>query len=186
MGMPARQTEWTADMAMALPDDGNRYEVLDGELFVTPSPSRIHQSAIMALVRVLDPYVRLHRLGWLYFAPADITFTSRRLVQPDLFVVPRADGPHFKEWIDVKELALTIEVLSPSTARADRFRKRTIYQLQGIPEYWIVDPFAQLVERWRPEDTRAEVLAEQLVWQPRLDIEPLLINVPSLFVDELA
>lgn len=78
MGMPVRETEWTADMALALPDDGQRYEVLDGELFVTPAPSWEHQSVVMAVVVRLQTYVHElvheHHIGWLRTSPADITF----------------------------------------------------------------------------------------------------------------
>ncbi len=184
MGMPAQHTEWTADMAIALPVDGNRYEVLDGELFVTPAPSWDHQRVVFQLARHLDDHVRRHRLGWTMLSPADIVFSPRRLVQPDAFVVPwREVRP--RDWHEVKHLLLAVEVLSPSTARADRHRKRLIYQSQSVPEYWIVDLDARLVERWRPDGARPEVLTERLAWQPRGDIEPLVIDLPSFFTEVL-
>ena len=86
MDMAVQQGEWTAELARALPDDGNRYEVLDGELFVTPVPARLHQRALLALYNRLKPYVVAHRLGELLLSPADIEFSSKRLLQPDLFV----------------------------------------------------------------------------------------------------
>jgi len=132
MGMPAQQTEWTAEMARALPDDGQRYEVLDGALFVSPAPSPHHQKAVMALLRRLDPYVRTNGLGETLPSPADIEFSSRRLVQPDVFVVPAS--AKLRDWRDVTSLLLAAEVLSPSTARADRLSKRVIYQSQQVPE----------------------------------------------------
>ncbi|MCL4212715.1 MAG: Uma2 family endonuclease [Gemmatimonadales bacterium] len=185
MGMPAVQNDWTVEKALALPEDGKRYEVLDGELFVTPSPTYGHQSAIRTLCRRIEDHVNAHRLGWVQFSPADIVFSARRLLQPDLFVIPwRAEGEP-TSWAEVTELLLAIEVVSPSTARADRHRKRLIYQDQGVPEYWIVDLDARLVERWRPEDTRAEVLAETLEWQPRTGLEPLRIDLPAFFSEVL-
>ena len=109
MAYPQRMaTEWTAAMVAALPDDGNRYEVLDGELAMTPAPSWDHQR--VALV-----------------APADVEFSSRRLLEPDVFVVPRTpDAPRPRSFADAKRVLLAIEVLSPSTARrsslsSDRF-----------------------------------------------------------------
>lgn len=183
MGMPAVQNDWTVEKALALPEDGKRYEVLDGELFVTPAPTYAHQAALREIDRPVDAYVRAHELGWVLWSPADIVFSPRRLVQPDLFVIPRGSGVRPRDWTDVKSLLLAIEVLSPATARADRHRKRLIYQDQGVPEYWIVDLDARLVERWRPEDTRAEVLAETLEWQPRAGLEPLRIDLPTLFDD---
>ena len=185
MAMPARvqNEEWTAERALALPNDGNRYEVLDGELFVTPSPMWGHQSVLEEIGARLRAYVNEHRLGWTRRAPADIVFSPRRLVQPDLFVVPaRADGPP-RSWSDVKTLLLAIEVLSPSTARADRHRKRVIYQSEGVSEYWIIDGDARLIERWRPPDERPEILAGELVWQPRADLPPFRLALEELFDD---
>ena len=183
MGMSAQDVshDWTAERAIALPADGNRYEVLDGELFVTPAPTWDHQSVGERLLPLLATYVDANSLGWAKHSPADITFSRRRLLQPDLFVVPwRAEGqPH--SWTEVKSLMLAIEVLSPSTAHADRFRKRLIYQDEGVPEYWIVDLDARLVERWRPEDSRPEIVTGVLEWQPRREIDPLRIDLPALF-----
>lgn len=74
-----------------------------------------------------------------------------------------------------------MEVLSPSTAHADRTRKRVTYQREGVPEYWIVDPYSRIVERWRPEDERPDVLADRLTWTPRGGIAPLVIDLAALF-----
>ncbi len=185
MGMPAEITEWTAELARALPDDGNRYEVLDGELLVTPAPSARHQRALKALAFLLDPYVRMQALGELLWSPADIEFAPRRLVQPDLFVVPPLPVGRNYSWRDVSSLLLAVEIISPTTARADRFEKRTIYQSQGVPEYWIVDLDARVVDRWRPGDDRPEILVESLTWQPREDAAPLVIDLPTYFAEVL-
>jgi hypothetical protein len=98
MGMPAEITEWTAAMARALPDDGNRYEVLDGELFVSPAPSWTHQSAVEELHLIIAPHVRAHRIGYAKLSPSDIEFSPTRLVQPDLFVVPWREGGRPRTW----------------------------------------------------------------------------------------
>ena len=184
MGMPAQQTGWTADMARALPDDGNRYEVLDGELFVSPAPSLRHQAVLARLYDVLRPYVTTHRLGWLWWSPSDIEFSPKRLVQPDLFVVPDEGRGEPDDWKDVKSLLLVIEATSPSTARADRTKKVTIYSTQQIPEYWIVDVHGLVIERWRPGDTRPEIIAEVFDWQPKSEIEPLRIDLTEVFGPE--
>lgn len=183
MSMPAHapDLDWTVERALALPDDGNRYEVLDGELFVTPAPSLRHQLVLARLFRALDDHVRDRRLGWLLWSPADIVFSPRRLLQPDLFVVPWRDGGPPQAWSDVKTLLLAIEAVSPGTARADRHRKRLIYQSEGVPEYWIVDADARLVERWRPGDERPEILHDELAWQPRTEVAPLRLSIPTLF-----
>jgi Uma2 family endonuclease len=180
MGMPAQHTKWTAEMARALPDDGKRYEVLDGELFVTPAPSGYHQRALRLLYDQLAPYVQQHGIGEIFWSPADIEFSSTRLLQPDLFIVP--PGEFNGSWSDIKRLVLTIEGLSPSTARADRFKKRIIYQDQDIPEYWIVDLDARLFERWRPRDERPEILTATLTWQPLTNVAPLEIDLIRYFL----
>lgn len=180
MAMPAHTLEWTADMARALPDDGNRYEVLDGELFVTPAPVYAHQRVLSRLFAALRPYAEGHHVGWVLWSPADIEFSPRRLVQPDLFVVPWAEREP-TSWREVTGLALAVEVLSPSTARADRQVKRRIFQDEGVPEYWIVDTDARLVERWRPGDARPEVLDGRLTWSPRAEVPPLEIAFEVLF-----
>lgn len=171
---------WTAERAIALPADGNRYEVLDGELFVTPAPSFVHQSVVGRLYAMLLAYTDRERVGRAMLSPADIVFSPRRLVQPDIFVIPTLAVPQ-RAWTDVKSLLLAVEVLSPSTARADRHRKRLLYQSEGVPEYWIVDGDARLVERWRHFDQRPEVIHAELRWTPAGAIEPLVLNLPTLF-----
>jgi len=185
MGMPVQETIWTAELARALPDDGNRYEVLDGALFVTPAPSGDHQYALKALYNRLEPYVMAHAIGVLLWSPADIEFSPHRLVQPDLFIAPLNEGRRPRTWRDVKSLVLAIEALSPATAHADRHRKRRIYMEEAVDEYWIVDLDARLFERWRKGDTRPAVLDETLEWQPRAEIAPLVIDVSEYFAEVL-
>lgn len=185
MGMPQATQQWTAAMVRALPDDGNRYECVDGELFVTPAPRLLHQRAILTVVRLFDSYVSRHRLGELLFSPADIEFDPQTLVQPDPFVAPLVEGRRPRSWPEVKDLLLAVEVLSPSTARADRQVKRRKYQRQGISEYWIVDLDARLVERWRPGDERPEVVTERLVWRPDPAVPELGVDLKVMFDEVL-
>jgi len=181
MAMPAQPTEWTVEMVRALPDDGNRYEVISGELFVTPAPSWTHQRAVIELLLLLTPYLRANELGDAIVAPADIVFGPRNMVEPDLFVVPLVGGAPPRTWGAVGRLLLAVEVLSPSTARTDRGEKRDLYQRKGVPEYWIVDVENRTVERWRPDDSVPEALAETLQWQPDASAPPLVIDLPAYF-----
>ncbi len=114
-------------------------------------------------------------------APAEVTFSPRRSVQPDLLVVPTIDGRGAARFEDVGRLVLAVEVISPSTARSDRHRKRKLYQSEAVPEYWIVDPAARFVERWRPGDEEPEILVESLSWQPDADRAPLVIDLAAYF-----
>jgi Uma2 family endonuclease len=179
MAMPAEITSWTAAMARELPDDGNRYEVLDGVLVVSPAPSLVHQRVLKAFFKRIDPYTSAHGLGETLFSPADIQFSDQRLVQPDLFVVPLVEGRP-RVWTDVRELTLVLEVLSPTTSRVDRGEKRRIYLDEGVPEYWIAHPDSRLVERCRPGHP-AEFTDTMLMWQPRADVPALSIDLQELF-----
>ena len=183
MVMPA--THWTVEMVRALPDDGKRYEVIDGELFVTPAPTWSHQRAVRDLLFRIADYLRVNPGLEALFAPADITAGERTLVQPDVFVMPRGPGAMPGGWVEVGALVLAIEVLSPSTARADRHKKRRLYQRERVPEYWIVDVDARLIERWRPDDERPEILVDRIEWQPDALHPPLVIKLSEYFRDVL-
>jgi len=181
MGMPAQETGWTLEMVRALPDDGNRYEVLDGTLLVSPAPSYRHQLAVGLLFEILAPYTRTHGIGRTLTSPADIELSPTRMVQPDLFVIPAAVKT--ASWQDITSLVLVAEVLSPSTARWDRIEKRTAYQVKNVPEYWVVDPDTRAFERWRPIDQRPELLSHSLAWQPLATVPPLTIDLVKYFAD---
>lgn len=185
MGMPEATTRWTREMVLALPDDGNRYELVDGELLVTPPPTPRHQRAVAGLLERLQPYVRRNRLGVLFFSPADIELEPGEVMQPDLFLAPVEGGRGPGEWQDIRSLLLAVEVLSPSTARYDRQIKRRRFQRARVPEYWIVDLDARIVERWRPDDARPEVTSETLIWQLSPSVVPLEIDLPGLFAESL-
>jgi len=181
MGMLQVTEGWTTAMVRALPDDGNRYEVVDGELLVTPAPRLLHQEAVVQLLLAVRPYVDRHGLGCVLTSPADIEFDPRTLVQPDLFVAPLHAGRRPRDWREITQLFLAVEVLSPSTARADRTVKRRRYQRHAVPQYWLVDLDARLVERWRPEDDRPEIVSDTLLWHPDPTIPPLEIELPRFF-----
>lgn len=184
MGMPAATDtrSWTPNDVWALPDDGNRYECIDGVLLVTPAAVSEHQRFIEQLFLNLAPQVRTRALGELRCLAADIRLHPGNLVQPDLFVAaPAADGRLVRDWSEITSLRLAVEVLSPSTARYDRGLKRRYYQRALVEEYWIVDLEARLVERWRPDDERPEILSQTLTWQPSGADEPLAIDLEALF-----
>ncbi|HEX4935430.1 MAG TPA: Uma2 family endonuclease [Gemmatimonadaceae bacterium] len=172
--------DWTVEERNALPDDGNRYEVVDGELLVTPAPSLLHQRAAFELAVVLKPFA-LRRGFECVIAPADVAFSPRRVVEPDVFVMPLLHGKLAQRFEDVGRLVLAVEIVSPSSARADRYVKRRLYQLEGVPEYWIVDADARFVERWRPGDEVPDIVTEVLAWAPADCEEPLDIDLRAYF-----
>jgi Uma2 family endonuclease len=179
--MPMLKRHWTVEDLHDLPEDGNRYEVIDGELFVTPAPSLRHQEAIAELHVILRDYLSLERVGHAFFAPVDVVFSSTRAVQPDVLVIPLIGGRRPERFEDVGRLLLAIEVLSPSTARADRVAKRTLFRDEGVDEYWIVDLDARTIERSTPIDPRVEVLSERLEWLPEGAASPLGIDIVDYF-----
>lgn len=186
MAMPAlAPRRWTAAEIQALPDDPtHRYECVDGELLVSPSPRTAHQSAVMELALVLGPWVRDVGVGALIGAPSDWVLDPHTLVQPDLYVVPLVEGRRPRTDEERGHPLLFIEVLSPSTARFDRVVKRGRYQRTGI-EYWIVDLDARLVEQWVPGEDRPSVHPQQLAWQPVGAATPLLLDLERFFDEVL-
>ncbi len=172
-------TGLTAQAVREFPNDGNRYEVVNGELLVTPAPSPVHQRAVSILGDLLRRGLRTIDSVELLPSPADIVLGERTLVQPDLFVTRRIPGGASANWRDA-DLLLAIEVLSPSTARYDRLIKRDLFNKQGI-EFWIVDLDARLIERWRPGDDRPEILAERIEWRFEGGEERIAIDLARFF-----
>lgn len=182
MGMPDLLTPvyWTADMARRLPDDGNRYEVVYGELLVTPAPRLWHQQIVGRLQVALANYLERHPAGVVLASPADISWGPDVLMQPDVFVVP-IDQARLLEWSAIRDLLLVVEVLSPSNPGHDRFTKRRRYQEARVPLYWIVDGDARQVEVWTPDDLFPRIECERLVWSPMGAIEPFTLSLQDLF-----
>src|SRR2546428_13236473 len=130
----------------ALPDDGLRYEIVDGMLFAEPSPRRAHQKAVGNLFAILHAWVRAHDLGEVYVAPFDVILDPRTTVEPDLvFVVKDRLAIVAERGVEAAP-DLLVEVLSPGTARRDRVRKLNAYARHGVRHYWLVDPEAAKAE----------------------------------------
>ena len=179
MGM-AGSLYYTADMVRAMPDDGNRYEVVYGELLVTSAPRPWHQVVVHRLSVAIELYLRSHPVGVLLTSPADISWGRDVLVQPDLFVVD-AEEARTLTWSRMRTLLLVAEVLSPSSARADRFVKRLRYREAGVPLYWVVDGDERSVEVWTPSDDFPVLERTRLVWHPEGARESFALNPDELF-----
>jgi Uma2 family endonuclease len=164
MPMPLA-SHYTADAVRALPDDGNRYETVHGELLVTPAPGGPHQLMLFRLIAIVQPYLAADGLEQLLGAPADLSWGGDTLTQPDLFVADLSAFRRSGKWADIRTVYLVIEIVSPSSAKADRTTKRRLYQEQHVPEYWIVDIDQRQVEVWTPDALFPIIEREQLTWR---------------------
>jgi Uma2 family endonuclease len=187
MVMPAVRTNWTVDELDALPEDGQRYELIDGELFVTPAPRDVHALVVGALSGRLYVYLRHSRVGRAIASPSDVRRGdySRTRVQPDLFVLRLTDGKRPAYPYALGELPLVIEVLSPGSRRLDRVIKRVLYLSSGVTEYWIADPDARVITRYRNLADEGETLADRIEWHITGLPTALTIDLPELFAEAL-
>ena len=170
---------WTAQMVRDLPDDGNRYETVHGVLLVTPAPRTPHQLALGRLFLRIGHFLEAHPFGVPFFSPADISWSDDTLVQPDMFVVSPEEARG--GWTTMRTLLLAVEVVSPSSRRADRVIKRTLYQQHGVRHYWVVDPKAQQIEAWTPESREPVIHRDTITWKPLADQPGCTIAIPPLF-----
>ena len=133
-----------------MPEDGKRYEAIDGDLYVTPSPSPMHQRISRRLQRRLEDYFHGRSLGEVFDAPIDLILTKHDVLVPDLVVV---SDPNLisKRGIEGPPL-LIVEILSPSTRQQDRGTKARRYAELAVEHYWIVDPETQSVDCHRLAD----------------------------------
>jgi Uma2 family endonuclease len=178
MQMATQTKRWTLDEVHSLPDDGNKYELVRGELFVTPPPSDDHETILAKLTRLLDPFVAAHSLGMVYRPRAVMRFEGSE-VEPDL-MVRQQRSPGGRDWDDAPTPILVVEVLSGSTRRRDHLQKRELYLDAGVGEYWIVDPGGRTVRVVRAGQAD-EIVADALRWQPLGTPVPLVILLPTIF-----
>lgn len=129
------------------PDDGLRYEVLDGALYVTPSPRPRHQRVSKRLQRQLEAYFESRELGEVFNAPVDVILDVHDIVVPDLVLVTAA--AQVTDRAIEGSPALLVEIVSPSTSRRDRTLKRDRYAAKNVRHYWIVDPLSRSLECYR-------------------------------------
>jgi Uma2 family endonuclease len=183
MAMSAPHAGWTVDMLDALPDDGQRYELIDGELFVSPAPSELHQLVVGRLYIVLTEYLNGSSVGRAMISPSDVRRgdRTRNRVQPDVFVLRLVDGKRPPYPYELSDLLLAVEVPSPGNPAYDYQKKRGLYLRAGVPEYWIVNGEALNASRWRGAADPGDVLSERLEWHPVGMASPLVIDLPSFF-----
>ncbi|MBA4071755.1 MAG: hypothetical protein C0497_07975 [Gemmatimonas sp.] len=163
MGMPATTDRYwvPADLEQFPEGDGCKYECIDGELLVTPAPRFDHGHALQCLALALTAAIGSPKR--VFYGVLGLRPEPNAVVEPDLMVF-RDPMSRRTKLDDTAGVAVLVEVLSPSTAKRDRGIKRRFYQRARIAEYWIVDLESRLVERWRPDDARPQVLHNDLTW----------------------
>jgi len=141
-----QQGSWTYDDYTRLPDEGKRYEVVNGVLVMAPAPDLDHQSIALRISHYLLIHVELARLGRVFPAPVDVVLGQRDVFQPDVVVVLNAHLDRLAHRKIIGAPDVVVEIASPATAAYDRLTKYTAYARAGIAEYWIVKPAAHTVE----------------------------------------
>lgn len=144
----------TADELEQFPDDGKRREIIAGELYVSPAPTRDHQELSGHLYVLLYEAVVNTGLGHVYFAPVDVRFSERDQVQPDLLVIQQERLDIYQGHIVFGAPDIIVEILSPSNRSVDLTEKHRLYAEHGVPEYWILDPDARTFQMLTLADGR--------------------------------
>jgi Uma2 family endonuclease len=176
MAMALEAGQWTLEELHRLPDDGNKYELVRGELFVTPAPTPPHETVLARLHALLAPFVAEHRLGLVYRPRAVVQFDGSE-VEPDLMV--RQTIPDRTAWRDAPTPILVVEVASRTTARRDRNQKRQLYLDAGVAEYWIIDRLQRSLTIVRPGEPDVDVRGE-FAWQPAGVVASLRIELADV------
>lgn len=169
---------WTLAELDRLPQDGNKYELVNGELFVTPAPSPAHESLAITLRLLIEPYVHANGLGRVY-TPRAVLRAMGSEVEPDLMV---RESPEVLPdlWDDMPVPSLVVEVMSATTRRRDAVQKRNFFMRCGVAQYWIVDAVDRSIRVVKP-DAEDLITRGELVWQPDGAAHGLTIDVERYF-----
>ncbi|HAZ31419.1 MAG TPA: hypothetical protein DCY61_01760 [Dehalococcoidia bacterium] len=143
--MISTRIKFTYGDYLQLPED-KRYELIEGEFFMVPSPNTSHQGALQNIFRALDTYVRNRGLGKVYLAPLDVVLSEENVLQPDILFVSRERLDIITERNIQGAPDLVVEILSPATAQRDKELKQKLYARYGVREYWLADPSARTIE----------------------------------------
>ncbi len=179
MAMPIQIPRYTVDQVRSFPEDGLRYELLDGFLLVTPAPANLHQivtlNLAVALHQALVPSSRARVVSC-----GELEIGNHTLLDPDILVYPLMYGPS-TPWKRIREWWLAVEVLSPSTRVYDRDFKQRAYLNLGVEEVWLVDPETATVDAWNEEGHR-RVSGDLLEWNPKaLRPDAIAIELDRVF-----
>lgn len=180
MSIP-NELKLTYEDYLCFPDDGKRHEIIDGGHFMTPAPQTRHQIVSRNLGRLLANYAEEHDWGEVLYAPVDVVLSETTVVQPDILFIRRGRERIIKRHCVEGPPDLVVEILSPGMERLDRLVKMKHYALLGVPEYWIVDFEARLLEQYLTREEvfqRTGVFAE--IFSPAL-FPGLVIDLSEIF-----
>lgn len=148
----ASSIKFTYEDYLLFPEDGKRHELIDGDRYMTPSPSTKHQRVSMSLSNLFCNYLKGCRGGHIFAAPCDVVLSDLDVVQPDLLFVSAARASLITEQCIQGAPDLVVEILSATTRKTDEIVKRKLYERHGVGEYWIVDPELESVKVVRRSD----------------------------------
>jgi Uma2 family endonuclease len=177
------QGHWTYKDYAALSDDGHRYEIVDGVLYMAPSPNEWHQNAALEIASYLRTHIKLAGLGQVYIAPFDVELDPKTVVQPDVLVILNANRNKITFSHIIGAPDLIVEVSSPGTVGYDREKKQHAYARAGVPEYWIADPWSRTVEVLTLEEGgyRSLGVFEGKAVLPSVVVQDFLVHVEQFF-----
>ena len=179
---PNTRIKFTVKDYMSTPE-GTRYQLLDGEMILAPSPTAKHQTIVFRLTKALESYITEHSLGRVWLAPLDVVLSYNDVAQPDIMFVSNERADIVTEANIQGVPDLVVEILSPATAYYDRGYKQALYGRHEVREYWIVDPGTETVEELTMGEegleTRTTYIREQTLTSPLL--EGLTVNLEEVF-----
>jgi Uma2 family endonuclease len=142
----------TYDDFVLFPADGQRHELIDGEHYVTPSPTIRHQRIVGRLHLVIGSWLEEHAIGQLFLSPLDVVFSEFDVVEPDLLYLSNERAAQALTTVHVRGVPeLVIEIASKGTRKRDETIKRRLYERMGVSEYWVVDPEIEAIRIYRQE-----------------------------------
>jgi len=182
-----RLGQWTYEDYLRLPEDGKRYEIIEGVLYVSNAPNYDHQFTVSKLDRLLGGYIDQHQLGVVLIAPFEVHLSEiARPVQPEVFFITRERQPRPGDKLFNGAPELIVEVISPSSTRTDRYIKFSAYERAGVREYWLADPRSRFIEVYTLlKETQEYSLHGQFGPGEQLRsvvLPELVLDVDSLFV----
>jgi Uma2 family endonuclease len=179
--MPLVLPTYTVDQVRAFPDDGQRYELVEGMLLVTPSPATDHQVVAARLLRAIHGYLEPAAQAYVV-GPGEIEITPNLHLEPDLLVFPSRFRPGTK-WTAISGWWLAVEVFSPSSRYYDRDYKLGAYLRVGVAEVWLVDLDRRCVEVSAQDGRRLVSHSDTVHWHPNGMPAPLELDLADLFRD---